>query len=146
MDLQIFASDLNNFTGNYGAITDKLHKDQTASYIDLNNEALDVGEDALGNELPMLSNPAYAAGKRSKGGKSKGKWDLKDTGDFRRAMSMDKEGFIFSRDNKAGKLVPLLEGFGLDIFGVQEKKLDAHIKEQIIPEFYDIIRTKLKIT
>lgn len=142
MDLQQFGTNLNNFVVGYEATTDKLHSDNTAAYIDLNEDAMDKGEDALGNDLPEYHNPAYAQMKRSRGSKSNGKWDLKHTGDFRSAMKMNNQGFIFSTNWKQSKLVSLL---GEDIFGVQPVLLDRHIKEQMIPEFEDIIKTKLGI-
>ena len=139
MDIQSLSTNLQNFVSNYNDITDKFYYNQAANFIDVNEQQLDDGEDALGNEMPEYRNPKYAQFKRSMGNNT-GRWDLKVTGGLRRLMKMDKDGWIFSTDSKNAKF----EGLpGLEVWGVQPERLDTLIKEQITPDFIALIEDKI---
>lgn len=143
MDIQQLSKNLQSLTSTYEAVTDKFHTDHASDYIDLNQAALDVGEDAVGAKLPTYSNKAYAAWKRSRGGKSGEHWNLDLYGGFRAGMKMNNRDEIFSTDSKAEKLVSLTNANDNDIFGVQPKRLDQYAKDQLIPEFNDLMLKKL---
>lgn len=143
MDIQHLSNNLKTLTAAFEPITDKFHTDHAADYIDLNQEALSVGEDAFGVKLPTYANDEYAAWKRSRGSKSGDNWDLNLDGGFYAGMKMDHNSEIFSTDSKARKLVDLTNSVDNDIFGVQPKRLDQYAKDQLIPEFNDLMLKKL---
>ena len=140
MDIQSLHTNLSSFVSNYNDITDKFFDDQTARFIDTNEQQLDDGEDALGNEMPEYRNPKYAQLKQTLGNNT-GKWDLRLTGTLRGRLLM-KDGWIFSNDWKNDKFENLSE-FGLEVWGVQPERLDTLIKEQITPDFIALIEAKI---
>ena len=143
MDIQKLNANLQSLTSTFDTVTDKFHTDHAADYIDLNQEAMDMGEDAVGAKLPTYSNKSYEEWKRARGGKSGAFWDLKLDGGFRAGMKMNNRFEIFSTDSKADKLVDLTNSNDNDIFGVQPKRLDQYAKDQLIPEFNDLMLKKL---
>ena len=143
MDIQKLNANLQSLTSTFDTVTDKFHTDHAADYIDLNQEAMDMGEDAVGAKLPTYSNKSYEEWKRARGGKSGAFWDLKLDGGFRAGMKMNNRFEIFSTDSKADKLVDLTNSNDNDIFGVQPKRLDQYAKDQLIPEFNDLMLEKL---
>lgn len=143
MDIQHLSNNLKTLTAAFEPITDKFHTDHAADYIDLNQEAMDMGEDAVGAKLPTYSNKAYEKWKTARGGKSGGHWNLDLYGGFRAGMKMNNRFEIFSTDSKADKLVDLTNSNDNDIFGVQPKRLDQYAKDQLIPEFNDLMLKKL---
>ena len=142
MDIQEFSNKIEALVSDFDSLTDAFYLSYKPDFIDLNEQALDIGEDALGDKLPEYRNPEYAALKQSLGSKSGKHWDLKLEGDFRRGLKMDDAGNIFSTDSKSSTFERLL---GRDIYGAQTKLLDTFIVEQITPDFDAILRKQLGI-
>lgn len=143
MDLQEFSGNIERLTTSLDQITTDLYLSYKPDFIDLNEDALDVGEDVNGDKLPEYRSPEYESLKMAIGSRSGGHWDLKLEGNFRRAMDMTNEGIIYSKDSKMSKFTSIL---GDTFMGVQAKRLDPFIKEQILPDFDSILRKSLGIS
>ena len=140
MDIQTLASNISQFVASYDNVERAFYEQCKPLFVDANSDALDVGEDSEGNKLPEYRNPQYAQLKRSRGSKSGGHWDWKLTGESRSKMVMRSDGFITSLDDKTDKLVRFAGG---EVFGVQQKRFDELVQDQLIPDFIGIIENKI---
>lgn len=132
MNLNEFNSKLAKIITDFPAIVVDNVKKTDNLIIDEVQGQLWEGEDSLGNMLQKYVNENYRQYKLSKN--SKGVTDLRDEGDFWRGMYIEKlyiEGNtviveLYSKDGKAGKLT---EKYGIDIWGLQDKRLEDYVKE-----------------
>jgi hypothetical protein len=145
MDIYQLSDNVQKIVDDFDTMADEFIFDHAADFVDINAAQLMDGEDAMGDLMPEYRSDAYANLKRSVGSKGHGRWDYNLTGSFQSLMQMDKGGQIFSTDSKAAKLEAATKSVELDIYGVQPKRMDKYIADQLKPDFELLMRKEMGI-
>ena len=116
----------------------------TAQLEEVQRDQMQVGENAEGNEIGKLRNPAYAKRKKQKGGIAKlGVVDLKNTGDFYDAIFAKVTSKFIEISSSDSKTNDLEDKYGEIIFGLNDYYKQKYF-EILIPEIQDLIRNYLR--
>lgn len=147
MDIQQLSDNLNTIVNTWSSLESDFLKGFDADLIDINREQMMEGEDADGKEIGKLQSPEYIQLKKAMGSRAAfaGLADLKFTGAFQDAMYVEHRGDNISIDSRDSKKNKLTKKYGYQIFGVQQQRLDELIKDQIEPEFIDLLSKKMGI-
>lgn len=135
MDLFTVHNNLSVILSNWDKYVDDFIKKFYPDFIDINTDQLDDSQKADGTLMQGLRSEAYARAKKSMGGVAPfGQPDLKFTGSFRdsRVIKAGTGEFeIIATDEKTSDL---LVKYG-DVLGLQRKRIDQFISDQLIPAF-----------
>jgi len=119
-------------------------KNTSTDLEDVQRDQMQVGENAEGNIIGKLRNPAYAKRKKAKGGIAKlGVVDLKNTGDFYDAIFAKVESKFIEISSTDSKTDLLEKKYGDIIFGLNDYYKQKYF-EILVPEIIDLIRKYLK--
>lgn len=112
--------------------------------LDLNVAQLEVGENALGNLLDTYTTTSYSEFKQALGSKAPfGVADLILEGGFTEGFTLVSEGNAFTFTSTDFKRDMLVQDWGEDIFGLQEKSITI-ISPSILESFLIQIRNDTK--
>lgn len=119
-------------------------KQTTKELEEVQRDQMQVGENAEGNIIGKLRNPAYAKKKKQKGGIAKlGLVDLKNTGDFYDAIYAKVESKFIEISSSDSKTDLLEEKYGTIIFGLNDYYKQKYF-EILVPKTIDLIRNYLR--
>ncbi len=147
MDLNELSKNVSEIVSTWDKWTGDFIKRFDPDLLDINQEQMMEGENGDGKPIGELQQPEYIKFKRSIGSRAAGKGlaDLRVIGDFQDSRYVEHKGDSITIDSKDWKKSRLTKKYGYQIFGIQEKRLDRLIEEQIEPEFIMEIEKKLGI-
>lgn len=114
-----------------------------ADALDLNLAQLFGGNDSEGKEITPGYSPFTRMIKRAKG-QPDDRVTLKDEGDFYQSFKLEAQKFPLMFDAKDSKTPKLIEKYGEDIFGLDNKSKEIFV-EDIKPQVQDFYRSLIRV-
>ena len=122
-------------------------KNDDGKYLDLNREQMSEGLNRTETPIGRLKNPAYAARKKSRGGKAPlGFSDLKDTGNYYKNLkkTVNKRFVnVFTADPDKEKVKSIEGKYGTQHFNLSETNQAKYSALVIKPELLKYLRSRL---